>query len=165
MKQDVDSVMRYQEENMNDNYYMGIAIEEAKKAYLKDEVPVGAIIVKDDIVIAKAYNKRETNKSVLGHAEIEVIKKANKKLNTWILDDCILYVTLEPCLMCAGAIMQARIKRVVYGCMEPKFGSLGSIINVNDYKFNHHIEITPLVLNEESSKLLKDFFKEKRQKN
>lgn len=152
--------------NKNDEYYMNLALKEAKVAYNKDEVPVGCVIVKDGVVIAKAHNLRQTKHDVMGHAEVLAIKKATKKLNAWILDDATLYVTLEPCLMCAGAILQARIKRVVFGAFEPKHGVLGSVINVCDenYHFNHKIEITSGVCLEESSMILKKYFKEKRSK-
>lgn len=142
------------------------ALKEAKKAYLKEEVPVGCVIVYNNEIIARAHNTRHKNKSALDHAEILAIKKANKKLNAWMLDGATLYVTLEPCLMCAGAIFQSRIKRVVFAASEPKFGSFGSVINVSnpEYKFNHKIELTKGVLEEESALLLKTFFKEIRSK-
>ena len=147
-------------------YYMEEALKEAKKAYKKGEVPVGCVIVYNNEIIAKAHNTRHKNKSALDHAEILAIKKANKKLNAWLLDNTTLYVTLEPCLMCAGAIFQSRIKRVVYAASDPKFGSFGSIINVSnpEYKFNHKVELTKGVLEEESALLLKTFFKEIRTK-
>lgn len=153
--------------NQNDIYYMQLALKEAEKAWKINEVPVGCILVSNGKVISKAYNKREKNHSVISHAEIEAIKKANKKLATWILDDVTLYVTLEPCLMCAGAILQSRIKRVVYATKEPKFGAMGSIINLADssLKFNHKIEVTSGILEEESSLMLKNFFRELRIKN
>ena len=122
----------------DDNYYMNIALIEARKSYNIDEVPVGCVIVKDDKIIAKAHNKREHTNDVFSHAEVQAIKKACKKLNTWKLDDATLYVTLEPCLMCSGAILQSRIKKVVFATFEPKFGTLGSVTNVLDEnnKFN-----------------------------
>ena len=145
--------------------YMKLALNEAQKAALLDEVPVGAVIVKDDVVIAKAHNLRQKKKSVLGHAEILAIQKANKKLDSWMLDDCTLYVTVEPCVMCAGTIIQSRIKRVVYATHEPKFGALGSVIDlslVND--FNHQIIVEKGILQEEASLLMKEFFKNIRNK-
>lgn len=150
----------------DDNYYMNIALIEARKSYDIDEVPVGCVIVKDDNIIAKAHNKREHTNDVFSHAEVQAIKKACKKLNTWKLDDATLYVTLEPCLMCSGAILQSRIKKVVFATFEPKFGTLGSVTNVLDEnnKFNHKVEIVSGICKEESSKLLKDFFKQKRNK-
>ena len=151
-------------ENNQDVFFMKEALKEAKKAYLKEEVPVGCIIVYNNEIIARAHNTRHKNKSALDHAEILAIKKANKKLNAWMLDNATLYVTLEPCAMCAGAIIQSRIKRVVYAASEPKFGSFGSIIDLSDsiYKFNHKVEITKGILENESSLLLKTFFKELR---
>ena len=153
-------------ENNQDIFFMKEALKEAKKAYLKEEVPVGCVIVYNNEIIARAHNTRHKNKSALDHAEILAIKKANKKLNAWMLDGATLYVTLEPCLMCAGAIFQSRIKRVVYAASEPKFGSFGSVINVSnpEYKFNHKIVLTKGVLEEESALLLKTFFKEIRSK-
>lgn len=167
MKQDVDSVMRYQEENMNDNYYMGIAIKEAKKAYLKDEVPVGAIIVKDEKIIARAHNLKETKLDTTKHAEILAIQKASKKLQSWRLNDCEMYVTLEPCSMCAGALINARIRKVYIGTMDSKAGAVGSVLNLlDDYKFNHKVDYETGILQEECEKILKDFFKElRKQKN
>lgn len=151
-------------ENNQDVFFMKEALKEAKKAFLKEEVPVGCIIVYNNEIIARAHNTRHKNKSALDHAEILAIKKANKKLNAWMLDNATLYVTLEPCAMCAGAIIQSRIKRVVYAASEPKFGSFGSIIDLSDpiYKFNHKVEITKGILESESSLLLKTFFKELR---
>ncbi len=148
----------------DDIYYMNIALKEAKKSYDMDEVPVGCIIVKDDKIIARAHNTRQHTKNVFNHAEVIAINKASKKLNSWILEDATLYVTLEPCLMCSGAIFQSRIKKVVFATFEPKFGCMGSIINVFDdnNKFNHKVEIVKGILQEESSKLLKDYFKQKR---
>lgn len=156
---------------MNDEFFMKEALKEATKAAKQDEVPVGCVIVKDGEIIAKSHNIRHKSKSVFDHAEISAIKKASKKLNSWILDDVTIYVTLEPCLMCAGAIIQARIKRLVYATNEPKHGACGSILDVfnrEKYQFNHQVEITKGVLEEESKQLLKSFFKElriKKQKN
>ena len=153
-------------ENNLDIFFMKEALKEAKKAYLKEEVPVGCVIVYNNEIIARAHNTRHKNKSALDHAEILAIKKANKKLNAWMLDNATLYVTLEPCLMCAGAIFQSRIKRVVYAASEPKFGSFGSIIDVSNpiYKFNHKVELTKGILESDASLLLKSFFKEIRSK-
>lgn len=142
---------------------MALALKEAEKAFKKNEVPVGCVIVKDDKVIARAHNLRQTKKSVLGHAEILAIEKASKKLNSWILEDCTIYVTLEPCPMCAGTILQSRIKKLVFAANEPKFGACGSVINLFEKKFNHEVEVIPNVLQEESSKLLKNFFQILRQ--
>ena len=145
---------------------MSLALKEAKKAALKGEVPVGAIIVKDEIIIAKAHNLRHTKKSVTAHAEMLAIQKATKKLNSWMLDDCTLYVTIEPCLMCSGTILQSRIKRVVYGAKEPKFGAMGSIIDISNISgFNHNIEVTSGIMEEETSQIMKLFFQNLRKKS
>ncbi|HON64262.1 MAG TPA: tRNA adenosine(34) deaminase TadA [Bacilli bacterium] len=147
----------------DDRYFMKQALKEAKKAISRGEVPVGCVIVKDNEIIARSYNKRDQKKDVLGHAEIGAIQKANKKLNAWILEDCTIYVTLEPCLMCAGAILQSRIKRLVYAAKEPKFGAVESVTRVLDNDaWNHKIEVTGGVLEEESSVLLKSFFQKLR---
>lgn len=144
---------------------MGIALLEAKKAFLKDEVPVGAVIVYQDKIIARGHNLRETKNSVFGHAEINVIAKATKKLKQKFLEDCIMYVTLEPCLMCAGAIQAARIKKVIYGAKEPKFGCLESLGNVyQTFKGNHEVEFVGGLLEEVASQMMKDFFKTIREK-
>ena len=146
--------------------YMKIALEEAKKAYKKEEVPIGAIIVKDGKVIARAHNLREKKKQACAHAEIIVIQKACKKLKSWRLEDCEMYVTLEPCPMCAGAIMNARIKKLYIGAMEPKFGSVGSKVNLlEDVVFNHTVEVEKGICEDESVKLLQDFFKMLRARN
>ena len=147
----------------DDRYFMKQALKEAKKAISRGEVPVGCVIVKDNEIIARSYNKRDQKKDVLGHAEIGAIQKANKKLNAWILEDCTIYVTLKPCLMCAGAILQSRIKRLVYAAKEPKFGAVESVARVLDNDaWNHKIEVTGGVLEEESSVLLKSFFQKLR---
>lgn len=144
---------------------MSLAIKEALKAKDLDEVPVGAIIVKDDKVISKGYNLREKDNSVISHAEINAIKKANKKLKSWRLEECTLYVTLEPCIMCAGAIIQSRFKRVVFGTRDPKGGAFVSSIDVQKAdNLNWKVEITEGVLQEECSLILKEYFKEKRNK-
>lgn len=146
--------------------FMKLALKEAKKALLIDEVPIGCVIVKDDKIIARSFNTREKDKLVTSHCEINAIKKASKKLNDWQLIDCELYVTLEPCPMCAGAIYQARIKRVVYGASDIKQGALGSSFNLYYIDtLNHHPEIISGVMKEECSQIIKEFFKEKRNKN
>lgn len=150
----------------NDEYYMNKAIELAKKAYTKDEVPVGALIVKDGKIIAKAYNLKESHNNATHHAEILVLNKAYKKLNSWRLQDTTLYVTLEPCMMCTGAIIQSRISRVVFGAYDPKGGSIVSNIMIDNIKgFNHSFEYLGGVLENECSTLLKNYFKDKRKKS
>ena len=139
--------------------YMELAYKEALKAYDKKEIPVGCVIVKDDVVIAKAHNLREINNLVTSHAEILAITKANKKLNSWRLDDCDIYVTLEPCAMCSGAIIQARIKNLYFGAYDPRFGACGSYENILDKKYNHEVNVVGGILEDECSKLIKDFFK------
>ena len=161
----IKCLMQNMKNNNDDLKYMQVALKEALVASNKGEVPVGAVIVKDNKIIAKAHNLRQTKKSVLSHAEILAIEKASKKLNTWMLDDCTLYVTIEPCLMCTGTILQSRIKRVVYGAKEPKFGSLGSIIDISKISdFNHQIEVTSGVLEEDAKLLMKTFFQNLRNK-
>lgn len=148
-----------------DYKYIKMAYKEALIAYQEDEVPVGCIIVKDGKVIAKSHNKREQKHSALAHAEILAIEKACKKVNAKFLDGATIYITLEPCLMCMGAIIQARISRIVYSANEPKFGSIVSIGNIlNDYKLNHHIDVTQGILEDEVSALMKDFFSKLRKK-
>lgn len=143
--------------------YMKLALKEAKKAYDKKEIPVGAVIVKDDKVIARAHNLKEIKNDTTKHAEILAIQKASKKLGCWRLEDCEMYVTLEPCSMCAGALIQSRVKKVYIGTMDYKTGACGSVLNLlSDYKFNHNVEIETGVLAEECEKILKDFFKELR---
>lgn len=148
---------------MNNEEYMKLALKEAHKAYNELEVPVGAIIVKDGKVIARAYNEKEKKKDTTKHAEILAIQKASKKLNTWRLNDCDMYVTLEPCSMCAGALIQSRIRKLYIGAMDEKTGSCGSVLNLlKDYKFNHNVEIEYGICKKECEKILKDFFKELR---
>ena len=143
--------------------FMKEALKEAKKAYNKLEVPVGAVIVKNGEIIARGYNKKETKKDTIEHAEIVAIKKASKKLNAWRLTDCEMYVTLEPCPMCAGAIINSRIKKVYIGTLDEKTGAAGSVLDLfSDYKFNHKVEIEKNVLQKECEKILKDFFKDLR---
>lgn len=145
--------------------YMKAALREAKKAYALDEVPIGCVIVHEGKIIARGYNRRNTDKLTLAHAELMAIKKASKKLGDWRLEGCTMYVTLEPCQMCAGAIVQARMDEVVIGCMNAKAGSAGSVINLLDMKaFNHQVKITQGVMEEECSSMLSQFFKELRGK-
>ena len=144
--------------------YMKQALRLAKKAADNGDVPIGCVIVYNDKVIARGYNRRNIDKSSLAHAEIAAIKKASKIIGDWRLEDCTIYITLEPCQMCAGAIVQARIPRCVIGCLNPKAGCAGSIINILDIKeFNHQVEVKKGVLAEECSALLKDFFAKLRQ--
>ena len=143
---------------MSDIFFMKQAIKRAKKAAFLGEVPIGAIIVKDGRVIASGYNLREKKNNALLHAEIIAIDRACKKLGAWRLEDCTLYVTLEPCPMCAGAIINSRIKRVVFGGYDYKAGAFGSVFNIADYAFNHKYEVTGGVLGEACTRLLSDFF-------
>lgn len=148
-----------------DEKYMKVALREAKKAYALEEVPIGCVIVQGDKIIARGYNRRNTDKNTLAHAELAAIKKASKKTGDWRLEDCTMYVTLEPCQMCAGAIVQSRLGRVVIGSMNPKAGCAGSILNLLQMKeFNHQVEMEKGVLEEECSEMLSAFFRELREK-
>ena len=143
--------------------YMLEALKEAKKAYLKREVPVGAVIVKNGVIISRGHNLKETKQNSIAHAEIVAINRACKKLKSWRLIDCEMYVTLEPCPMCAGAIIQSRIKKIYIGTMDEKTGACGSVLNLlEDYIFNHKVEIETQVLKNECEQMLKQFFKELR---
>lgn len=149
-----------------DEKYMKEAYKQAKKAYALGEVPIGCVIVHEDKIIGRGYNRRNTDKNTLAHAEITAIKRASKVIGDWRLEECTMYVTLEPCQMCAGAIVQARIPRVVMACMNPKAGCAGSILNIlNMPAFNHQVESVRGVMEEECSALLKTFFKELRLRN
>lgn len=143
--------------------YMKLAIQEAERSLLFDEVPVGAVIVKNDIVIAKAHNLRETLKSAAAHAEMLAIEEACRKLGGWRLTGCDMYVTLEPCPMCAGAAVNSRIGQIIFGAFDPKSGACGSVLNVagND-RLNHRIQVISGIMEQECKKLLQDFFREKR---
>lgn len=144
-------------------YYMKQALKEAEKAYKKLEVPVGAIIVKDEKIIARAHNQKETKTDTTKHAEILAIQKASKKLKSWRLIDCEMYVTLEPCSMCAGAMINSRIKKVYIGAKDEKTGAVGSVLNLfNDYTFNHKVEVETGIMEKECQEILKQFFKELR---
>lgn len=146
--------------------YMREALRQAKKAAALGEVPIGCVIVYQDKIIGRGYNRRNTDKNTLAHAEITAINKASKVIGDWRLEECTLYVTLEPCQMCAGAIVQARIPQVVMGCMNPKAGCAGSILNILEMpEFNHQVEVTRGVLAEECSELLKSFFTGLRERN
>ena len=148
-----------------DEFFMKEAIRQAKKAEKLMEVPIGCVIVYEDKIIARGYNKRNLKKTTLAHAEIIAIAKAGKVINDWRLEDCTMYITLEPCQMCAGAIVQARIPRVVIGSMNPKAGCAGSVLNLLEMKeFNHQVEVTRGVLDDECSRMLSDFFRELRKK-
>lgn len=147
-----------------DAKYMKEAIRQAKKAYAIGEVPIGCVIVRDGKIISRGYNRRTIDKNTLAHAELAAIKKASKKLDDWRLEGCTMYVTLEPCQMCAGALVQSRIDRVVVGCMNPKAGCAGSILNLLQMpEFNHQVELETGVLEEECSQMMKDFFRELRE--
>ena len=143
--------------------YMKEALRQAKKAEKLGEVPIGCVIVKDGKIIARGYNRRNTDKNTLAHAELQAIRKASKAVGDWRLEECTMYITLEPCQMCAGAIVQARIPKVVIGCRHPKAGCAGSILNLlNVPAFNHQVELTEGILQEECSTLLKEFFRKLR---
>ena len=140
--------------------FMKEALKEAKKAYEKEEVPVGCVIVKDGKIIARAHNLKETKYDTTKHAEILAIQKASKKLKSWRLIDCDMYVTLEPCSMCAGAIINSRIRKIYYGASDEKTGAIGSVFNLlEDYKFNHKVEYQSGIMQEECEEILKEFFK------
>ena len=143
--------------------FMKEALKEAKKEYEKLEVPVGAVIVKDGKIIARGHNLKETKKDTTRHAEIIAIEKASKKLGAWRLLGCEMYVTLEPCSMCAGAMINARIKKLYIGALDEKTGAAGSVFNLfEDYKFNHNVEVEKGIMKDECEKILKDFFKDLR---
>lgn len=147
-----------------DEKYMKEAVRQAKKAYGIGEVPIGCVIVYEDKIIGRGYNRRTIDKNTLAHAELIAIRKACKKIGDWRLEGCTMYVTLEPCQMCSGAIVQSRIPRVVIGCMNPKAGCAGSILNLLQVEeFNHQTELTKGVLEEECSQMMKAFFKELRE--
>ncbi|MFC7319965.1 tRNA adenosine(34) deaminase TadA [Halobacillus campisalis] len=143
-----------------DDHYMGLALEEAHRAQSIGEVPIGAVIIHNDEVIASAYNERETSQRSSSHAELIAIEQANQALGSWRLEDCTLYVTLEPCPMCAGAIVQSRIPRVVFGAFDPKAGCAGTLMNLlQEERFNHQSEVESGVLGKECGELLTSFFK------
>ncbi len=152
-----------QERNTQHNKFMKEALKQARKAYALGEVPIGCVIVYQNKIIGRGYNRRNTDKNTLSHAEITAIKKASKVMGDWRLEECTLYVTLEPCQMCSGAIVQARITEVVIGCMNPKAGCAGSVLNILQMpEFNHQVLITTGVLQSECSQILTTFFKELR---
>lgn len=148
-----------------DEKFMNAAIRQARKAEKIDEVPIGCVIIYEGKIIARGYNRRNIDKNTLAHAELSAIKKASKKLGDWRLEGCTMYVTLEPCQMCAGAIVQARMDKVVIGSMNPKAGCAGSVLNLLQIPaFNHQVELEYGVLGEECSALLSNFFKTLREK-
>ena len=150
----------------DDEKFMKEALKQAKKAYAIDEVPIGCVIVQNGKIIARGYNRRNIDKNTLAHAELSAIRKASKKTGDWRLEDCDLYVTLEPCQMCAGAIVQSRMRRVIIGSMNPKAGCAGSVINLLQMDgFNHKAELTSGVLVDECRTMLQDFFKEMRKRH
>lgn len=151
-------------DNIKDIEFMRAALDEAKKAYALGEVPVGAVVVYNGNIVATGYNKREKNKMATAHAELMAIEDACRALGGWRLSGCTLYVTLEPCPMCAGAIVNSRLDRVVYGAKDSAAGCVGSVLNFNAYPFNHAFEVTSGVLAEECRGLLQDFFSLQRQK-
>ena len=144
--------------------YMKEAIKQAKKAYALGEVPIGCVIVYEDKIIGRGYNRRVTDKNTLSHAELNAIKKASKNLGDWLLDDCEMYITLEPCVMCAGAIIQARIPEVYYGAYDYRFGAHISKTNLFDLQLNHSVKINGGILEDECKNLISQFFKELRVK-
>lgn len=147
-----------------DEKYMKQAVRQAKKAYALGETPIGCIIVYQDRIIGRGYNRRTIDKNTLAHAELIAIRKASRKMGDWRLEGCTMYVTLEPCQMCAGAIVQSRMTRVVVGCMNPKAGCAGSVLNLLQMQeFNHQAELTTGVLEEECSQMMRSFFKELRE--
>lgn len=148
-----------------DEKYMKEAIRQARKAWKLAEVPIGCVIVREDQIIARGYNRRNTDKNTLAHAELLAIRRARKAVGDWRLEDCTMYITLEPCQMCAGAIVQARMKRVVIGSRNSKAGCAGSVLNLlNMPEFNHQVELTEGVLEEACSAMLTDFFRELRER-
>ena len=153
------------QELTEDEVYMKEALRQARKAYALMEVPIGCVIVYEGKIIARGYNRRNTDKNTTSHAEINAIRRASKKLGDWRLEGCTIYITLEPCQMCAGAIVQSRITRAVIGSMNPKAGCAGSVLNLFEMQeFNHHVEVERGVLQEECSTMLSGFFRELREK-
>lgn len=165
-KEEKEAAVRLEQQRAKeaaDVRFMKEALRQAKKAAKLSEVPIGCVLVKDGQIVARGYNRRNTDKTTLAHAEMAVIKKASKRFSDWRLEDCTLYVTLEPCPMCAGAIVQARIPRVVAGCMNPKAGCAGSVLNIlNTPGLNHRVKFEKGVLEEECTELLQNFFQELR---
>ena len=149
----------------NDIKYMKMALAEARKAYQRAEVPIGAVVICNDQVVGRGFNLREQTQDPTSHAEVIALKEAAKNEASWRLEDCQLYVTLEPCPMCAGAILQSRIKRLVYGASDPKAGAVNSLYQLlNDERFNHQVEVEAGVMEKEAAQLLKDFFRDLRER-
>lgn len=149
----------------DDSYWMGKALQEAGKAAARDEVPIGAVIVRDGVVVGRGYNLREGKQDPSAHAEMIAIRQAARRLGSWRLTGCVLYVTLEPCLMCMGAIILARFDRVVFGCYDPKGGAAGSLYDLSDdRRLNHRVELTPRIREEECSAILSTFFADLRKR-
>ena len=147
-----------------DEYFLSLALDQAKKALLEDEVPIGCVLVMNDEVVATGYNTREKDHFITSHAEINAIREANKKLNSWRLSECTLYVTLEPCSMCASCIQQARIKRVVYGAIDEKNGALGGLYDLFLIPKQNHYPLISFIENDECKNILKEYFSKKRKK-
>lgn len=163
---DEDALLRAAQQSEDDYYFMGLALEQARMAAKLDEVPIGAVVVCKGEVIAQGYNRREIDNNPAGHAEFLAMMEASRRLGVWRLSDCTVYVTLEPCLMCAGLMYQARIDRCVYGALDPKAGALGSLYHINeDERLNHAFAVTRGVRADESAALLRSFFKDKRARN
>lgn len=151
-----------EEQKELDFKFMQEAINEANKAYLLSEIPIGAVVVCNKEIIGRGHNLKENNKNSILHAEIIAINQATAILDKWRLDDCTIYINLEPCIMCAGAILNSRIKRVVFACFDEKSGAFGSVINVNDVELNHKVELTTGIMEEDSKEIIQSFFKELR---
>lgn len=164
MSQDRDITMKSQENQQPNVKFMKAALLEAKKAMMKDEVPVGAVVVHDGKIIARAHNLREEKQSFHAHAEFLAMLKATRKIGSWRLEDCDVYVTLEPCPMCAGAMIQARIKHLYYAAQDPKAGGVKSVVKLLDIPFNHVIQVESGMLEDESKTLIQAFFKKLREK-
>jgi tRNA(adenine34) deaminase len=164
MSQDRDIIMKSQENQLSSAKFMKAALLEAKKAYMKDEVPVGAVVVHDGKIIARAHNLREEKQSFHAHAEFLAMLKATRKIGSWRLEDCDVYVTLEPCPMCAGAMIQARIKNLYYAAQDPKAGGVQSVVQLLDIPFNHQIHVESGLMEDESKALIQSFFKKLREK-
>ena len=160
----VQDTITKSQENLKKYKYMRAALQEAKKAELKDEVPVGAVVVYEDKIIARAHNLRESTQLIEAHAEFLAMKKAAKKIGSWRLEDCDIYVTMEPCPMCAGAMIQSRVRHLYYAVDDPKAGVAKSMMEIFDYPFNHHVHVESGILADESRKIIQDFFKKLRKK-